>query len=184
MRSLTLRIGGVLLASLLSGGICHAATVSFNLSATNNTAAPLTLAFGFGTPPLSLSGLMDVTDTISITITDNNRDGATMTGSPIMSGLGQSSATNLGVDIGNSCTVTAGTGSAVCTFSGSNTTLWQSGDNVLDARVVFTLSAHDSIAITGDLTAVPHVESVPEPASLTLLGLGTVGLGFISRKKA
>jgi hypothetical protein len=181
--SLTLRIGGVLLVALLGCGVCNADTVSFTLAATNNTAAPQNFAFGFGVFA-SLSGLVDVTDTISITITDNNRDGATMTGSPIMSGLGQSSATNLGVDIGNSCTVTAGTGSAVCTFSGSNTTLWQSGDNVLDARVVFTLSAHDSIAITGDLTAVPHVESVPEPASLTLLGLGTVGLGFISRKKA
>jgi PEP-CTERM motif-containing protein len=124
-----------------------------------------------------------------------------------LTGLGPGSSNTAcgGLSLGQSCSIAAGS-PFVLTSLGSNTVLsfgafgtvadstgtstWSglftSQFNMSAATIQTTLLGDGSITSTysGQFSVTSDTSSVPEPAILSLLGLGLVGLGVLRRKKA
>jgi PEP-CTERM motif len=186
MKTLILRVASMLLGTLFCVCAANGAVLSINFSATAGPSSfPIQIGFSM---PLALSGLVDVSDSLTFTLTDENGDGASLAGfpnplSPYLQAFGEASNTNLGVDLGGFAISSSPGDTETITASDSNTTTWHSGDGSLSAMVALTLSANDFVNVTGNVTVVPHTSQAPEPATLALLGLGLAGIGFLRRKQ-
>ncbi|NOT45473.1 MAG: PEP-CTERM sorting domain-containing protein [Acidobacteria bacterium] len=165
-------------------------TINFSTTVTDaGTPSDFALQFlDVGGAPLS--GVVDVTASIEVTITDGGSDGASLTGLHpggwIFSALAASPGTSLGVDLGTNCVVPAGGvtspggGTKTCLFSGSTTVLWPILEQDLTAALWFGLSGSDDIGkVAGILTVVP--QSVPEPLTASLLGVALAGFALRRR---
>ena len=189
------RIGALLVALLTIAAPARAAAIVFGLTVTDFL-APTNFNFAFS-EPLSpdLSGMVDVTANFDVTLTDGGSDGVTFTGKHpggwAFAGFSDlPGGTSLGVDFGPICVVppggatSPGGGTTTCSFSGSNTVAWPALEQKLTAYIFFGLTGlGDMAVVTGTLTAVPHVDRVPEPVSLGLLSVACAAFELRRRRR-
>jgi hypothetical protein len=152
-------------------------SVSYAVTAGNDTGAPLAFSFTFMTP-VALGPYNRVSNQVRGSGTDRNDDGATVsdiTQVALLNGSGVPSvALGAYTCAGNSCEDGSGFGMATSAVASAYYT-------ALGANVKFTVSALDSASVNG--TAV--LDHAPEPASvaLTFLGLLLVPIGLRLRRK-
>jgi hypothetical protein len=122
---------------------------------------------------------------IGSTVLSNNIGGTVVTGSP--DNLFSSFACANNNNLQNDCTGAFQTTAIISNITQDNTA--GSNNNNIPASLVapfsltevlmFTLGAGSEITFTGSA----DVKAAPEPASLALLGVGLLGVGFVARRK-
>jgi hypothetical protein len=157
--------------------------ISYSVGVTNFSNVSQSYAFTFFTPLFPMvTDPSVVTASISGGLSDLFGDGVTFTPTAAfaqMSSVG-GPLTDLGVDVGGAASGSGGAAGANYTY-GSFASGLQSGPagswSFMQTTLSFTLTPHDSVALTGFVQITP----VPEPSELLLLISGLFMLGFAGR---
>jgi hypothetical protein len=160
--------------------------ITFGATTTNIVQGPVTYAFLFGTPIVP-DFYNHASSSAGLTVTASEVD-ATVESSPIyptyVSGYGTLglAATNLGVDIGTTtCSATAAQGTTTCFYGPGNSTFAPTLYDNLEALLTYNQTGLLTVASWSGRITLDFVETVPEPASMTLLGAGVVGVTLFQR---
>jgi hypothetical protein len=138
--------------------------------------------------PIALSGLIDAQAQVSYSLTGTTAPGAQI--SPLFghvaiaqevdTSVGGLSPLNKGVDVGDTFFCTPGPcNSTSGTFSATNQFVGNLAYDLMSVTVAFSLSANSNVGLSGFVEQQP----VPEPGTVSLLGLGLVTLTWVARRK-
>ena len=155
--------------------------LSYSFSAQNTSNAPVAFAFTFATPIVTTPANTLVTSTLSGSLTAGDADGVTVSPNLVPGGVTEASINGSPVPaLAVGPTQTSPTGVNVYgPFSASTTSA--AAINSLDVTVSFTLTGGgDQFAGSGLVTTGGVV---PEPTSMALMGIGTLSLGYVMRRK-
>ncbi len=160
--------------------------INFGATTTNATTGPVTYAFLFGTPIVP-DFYNHATSTAGVTVTASNVD-VTVNAPGVyptyLSGYGTLglAATNLGVDLGTApCSATVDQGTTTCSQGLTSNTFASTFYDNLEALLTYQQTGLLTVASWSGRVTLDFVETVPEPASMTLLGTGVVGVALFQR---
>jgi hypothetical protein len=167
--------------------------ISFGVTTTNLSGAPITFAFLFGTPVVP-DFYNHATSTGGLSLTNGSSGTTTVDNSAVyasyISGYGTLGLvpTNLGVDLGTTACVSSGTPfttTATCNQGSTAASFAPTFYNNLEALLTYTQDDLGSVASwSGAVTLTKETTRTPEPATLLLLTPAALGLLASARRRA
>jgi hypothetical protein len=153
--------------------------ISFGATSTNLGPGPTTYTFMFGTPIVP-GFYQGATSSAGVTVTNTSAASSSVSNNgtaAYVTGFGTvgAASTNLGVDLGSGAvTATGNPGSTTQPFGPGVSSFAPTFYNNLEAVLTYTQTGTNGVASwSGAVSLVP----VPEPTSVTMLGIGTLLVG-------